>query len=112
MGGSSGGSGAGFGGVTSGGDPCNIRALATLQSVRKGALDVIAVGDILAIELFPNSESKTVGCINPDTGSLVGTIAIAAQISLVNCLASGAEYIGTVTLLEGARCDVQIKRVR
>jgi hypothetical protein len=113
MGGSSGGSSAGFGGGSRGPgtDPCNIRFTATLQSVKKGALELISVGDVLSVELYPNTASKTVGCLNPDTGSMVGTISIAAQVTLVNCLNSGASYSGTVVLLDGGRCDVQIKRI-
>lgn len=113
MGGSSGSGGGSFGGGKgrAGADPCNIRSTTTLQSVKIAALTTVSVGDVMHIEPYPNVDSQTVGCINPDNNKLLGTISIAAQATLLKCLENGAIYRGTVMLLEGARCDVQIKRI-
>ena len=114
MGGSSGGGGTGitFGGLggPKASDPCNIRTTTTLQGTKPTVLKNLNEGDELEVALHPNSSSRTVGCLNPDSGALVGTITIASQATLINCLLDGAIYSAKVMLIESGRCDVRIRR--
>ena len=117
MGGSSGGGGGGsrlgtgFGSGGGSSDPCNIRSTTTLQSTKAVSLKSVKLDDEFAVELYPNSDSRTVACLSLDTGAMVGTISIGAQASLIQCLLAGVIYSAKVVLIEGGRCDVRIRRV-
>jgi len=103
-----GGGGVGGGGGASGANPCILILDTNLFGPVPGVADQLASGDPLEIRLAGTAPAQ-VGVFASSQGSAqVGSIAGLRQLpTLIECLANGVAYTGTVIAVNGP--DIQIR---
>lgn len=91
-------------------DGCDLDFAIDLSAVNLAIVRTLVVGAVLAVDLEPIGNLEAVVC-KQASGDIVGTLAAFEGLTdLIDCIRRGNRYSAKVVRINGATCNVHVRR--
>jgi hypothetical protein len=92
-----------------GADECDIEVTVDLQAPQRSVIQTLTVDSVLNVESRQAGQTASLVCVGPG-GAVAGSLVFARMVQMIDCIASGNNYIAQVVSINGGSCRVHVHR--